>query len=362
MLNDGSRNLNQIAHEVNISRTTLDIYAKKFNIVIKKSPNLEYEKACDFVKENYTKYSAQELADKINKKLEATRRILSRLGLKERKRHKKWSKEELDELLRLKENNYTIEQIAEKLGVVPTAVEWKLYYTLHLNNKHKRFNDSHRSEIRKLFDEGKTDKEIADILGFSIRRIRGESKRLGVYFHKTNWSDLEILKLKECLKNDIDFVEIVKTFGRSRPSVARKIYEIGGASDKIKDQIIFLKIRYKREHFTLDGMINRKLYGAKKRSLQTCIDFNITIDDIKNLLRVQNNKCFYTGREFINETNNPQSFSIDRIDSSKGYTKDNINLVCWYINCMKLDLSHDEFIKTCSEIAKNHNVALSPST
>lgn len=54
---------------------------------------------------------------------------------------------------------------------------------------------------------------------------------------------------------------------------------------------------------------------------------------------------FYEGRVNTN-------LSIDRINSSKGYTKDNVQLVTMAANQMKNDLTLDELIVMCSNIIK----------
>jgi hypothetical protein len=46
--------------------------------------------------------------------------------------------------------------------------------------------------------------------------------------------------------------------------------------------------------------------------------------------------------------------SVDRIDSNKGYLKDNVQLVCMVINQMKSDLNLDELKYYCQEIIKNN--------
>ena len=43
--------------------------------------------------------------------------------------------------------------------------------------------------------------------------------------------------------------------------------------------------------------------------------------------------------------------SLDRIDSSKGYTKDNVQWVHKDINYIKRDLSDSEFITLCKKVA-----------
>lgn len=43
-------------------------------------------------------------------------------------------------------------------------------------------------------------------------------------------------------------------------------------------------------------------------------------------------------------------FSPDRIDSSKGYTKDNIWLICSAVNFMKSNLNLEEFKQYCQAV------------
>lgn len=44
--------------------------------------------------------------------------------------------------------------------------------------------------------------------------------------------------------------------------------------------------------------------------------------------------CAVTGIPFVYDVpGHPLMPSLDRIDSSKGYTADNVRLVCWAVNC-----------------------------
>lgn len=45
--------------------------------------------------------------------------------------------------------------------------------------------------------------------------------------------------------------------------------------------------------------------------------------------------------------------SVDRIDSKKGYTRDNVQLVCMAINQMKSDLDNNTFYNLCKAVYKN---------
>jgi len=86
--------------------------------------------------------------------------------------------------------------------------------------------------------------------------------------------------------------------------------------------------------------------GATLRKLL----FKITIEDIWKLFLKQNRKCAFSGRILYFGDN--QTASLDRIDSSKGYTLDNIQWVHTDINIMKNNYSDEYFIEICKEITK----------
>lgn len=68
-------------------------------------------------------------------------------------------------------------------------------------------------------------------------------------------------------------------------------------------------------------------------------EYNLTLDYIKQLLLDQDYKDYYTGS--IPE--NYEEYSIDRIDSSKGYVEGNVVITTNKINLMKNDMSTEEF-------------------
>lgn len=93
--------------------------------------------------------------------------------------------------------------------------------------------------------------------------------------------------------------------------------------------------------------------GAKARN----IDFLITIEDAWEIFEKQEGKCALTGIElkFRKGDNRIQTASLDRIDSSKSYTKENVQWVHKEINRMKGNLSESEFLNYCKEIIKWSN-------
>lgn len=96
--------------------------------------------------------------------------------------------------------------------------------------------------------------------------------------------------------------------------------------------------------------------SAKKRN----IDFNITIKDAWQQFEKQNGTCALSGVpiKFSEITRHGHKFgsaSLDRIDSSKGYTKDNIQWVHKTINLMKNVLEQSDFIRWCKTITLYHD-------
>jgi AraC-like DNA-binding protein len=98
--------------------------------------------------------------------------------------------------------------------------------------------------------------------------------------------------------------------------------------------------------------------GAKERN----ISFNITIEEIYNQFLKQDKKCYFTGIPIKfsdltvstkSEQSQIQTASVDRLDSSKGYTKDNIVIVHKNINIIKGNVPYLDFINICHLISKN---------
>jgi hypothetical protein len=79
---------------------------------------------------------------------------------------------------------------------------------------------------------------------------------------------------------------------------------------------------------------------------------NITIEQIYNLWIHQNKKCALSGISvgFYDDGKN-HTCSIDRIDSSREYTIDNIQLVHKDVNLMKNKFDNQYFIEMCMKIA-----------
>lgn len=96
------------------------------------------------------------------------------------------------------------------------------------------------------------------------------------------------------------------------------------------------------------GFVSQVVHNAKTRAKKKNFDFNLTNEDITNLMDKQDMRCAVTGIEMSLHSDtrkkaNPFKCSLDRIDSNFGYTLDNVRLVCWAVNQMKSDRTEEEF-------------------
>lgn len=94
----------------------------------------------------------------------------------------------------------------------------------------------------------------------------------------------------------------------------------------------------------------RLIAGAKKRK----IEVSVTMDDAWKIFQQQNRRCAITGEllYFAEAGNNEVggTASLDRIDSTKGYTPDNIQWVHKEVNMMKRDLPLPTFFTWCKKV------------
>lgn len=100
--------------------------------------------------------------------------------------------------------------------------------------------------------------------------------------------------------------------------------------------------------------------GKSSKVVLSSREFNIDYNWVLKQKEIQNNKCFYSGKEMKWELGyilqngiarlNPYVVSIDRIDPSKGYIKSNCVLVCWKSNCFKSDGSIEEMLEFANAV------------
>lgn len=101
--------------------------------------------------------------------------------------------------------------------------------------------------------------------------------------------------------------------------------------------------------------VHRLVLSARGGAQARGIIFAVTEDDVLQRFVEQQGKCALTGESMTLESGTRidrarAALSIDRIESSRNYTIDNIHLVCRVINLMKSDMSLEEFGRWCSRM------------
>lgn len=111
------------------------------------------------------------------------------------------------------------------------------------------------------------------------------------------------------------------------------------------------------------GELNRTLYiHIKNKADERNLSFELSQKILWDLLVKQDFKCKVSNMPIHISTKikngNPDfkfiTASVDRIDSSKGYTIDNIQWVNKDINKMKMNFDNEYFINACKLIANNN--------
>lgn len=85
----------------------------------------------------------------------------------------------------------------------------------------------------------------------------------------------------------------------------------------------------------------------------------LSLDNVRHLFKQQGGRCYLTGVAF--EETGPRRYSVDRLDSSKGYTLDNVGLCLININFMKSTSTPEQAKAHWSHFVKTFGHTSSPS-
>lgn len=101
--------------------------------------------------------------------------------------------------------------------------------------------------------------------------------------------------------------------------------------------------------------------GCKNRARRKGIPCDIDADFMRRMLEAQGGKCAGTGMELKPTAGrghggkDPYTVSIDRKDPSKGYTRDNVQLVCVIYNEAKNMYNHQDVLNMARAIVKRED-------
>lgn len=91
--------------------------------------------------------------------------------------------------------------------------------------------------------------------------------------------------------------------------------------------------------------------SAKRRGYS----WALTKTELDAICVQQKGKCALSGIDMQPRTRSPFRPSLDRIDSTKHYTIDNVQFVCSILNVMKNKLSDAEFVRLCRLVAEHRS-------
>jgi len=103
---------------------------------------------------------------------------------------------------------------------------------------------------------------------------------------------------------------------------------------------------------TIEGRARVFLRNAKNSAKKRNQEFSLSVQDVVGFWNDQYGVCAYSGRDMTLLAGKLNTVSIERIDSSIGYTKENTILVCQAINRMKSDFDFEDFYDLCSDVSK----------
>ena len=105
-------------------------------------------------------------------------------------------------------------------------------------------------------------------------------------------------------------------------------------------------------------MFGRAVANARSRAAKKGLPFELTRDEIMIMFEEQNGRCFYSYiklnvvKSDASRTHDPFKMSLDCVDPSLGYVKDNVVWCAYCVNALKLKMSKESMIDVCRSIVK----------
>lgn len=102
----------------------------------------------------------------------------------------------------------------------------------------------------------------------------------------------------------------------------------------------------------VDKFFNDWIYRVNARAKDRKLDCTLTEQDLRKKIEETNWTCSISKLPLTMRHKDRCKASVDRIDSSKGYTMDNIQIVAACVNMAKSDGTDKELIEMCKAIVK----------
>lgn len=185
-------------------------------------------------------------------------------------------------------------------------------------------------------------------MGYIKKEIR-KKRTLKIHFNEIGELFCNRCKnFKDC--NEFDICNTCITRNK-RYSICKKCcYNSDKNSQKVIEQSLDIIV-----YHILKNVRNR--YYKKKEKDERFISHELDKEFLIELFNKQKGLCALSGIKMTNYLGKGRiktNMSLDRIDNSKGYTKDNVQFVCDHINVMKNNLTTEDLLMFCKAIV-NYN-------
>ena len=99
------------------------------------------------------------------------------------------------------------------------------------------------------------------------------------------------------------------------------------------------------------------LAHVRRRVREKKLDYDLNIDFLKRLYSKQGGGCPISGQPLTlladGKGHKLTNASLDRINNDRGYTKDNVRMVCWIVNIMRHNQRDDQLLSWCYKIIEH---------
>lgn len=161
---------------------------------------------------------------------------------------------------------------------------------------------------------------------------------------------------KKCPHNPAPLICVSCKVSKTRNSfrIVRKSLPGNIVSEMLFSRCIECARNDAKDRYTgnLKSRLGRLCTSAKRRAKKSGWVFSVNPNLLMEIYEAQDGKCYYSKIELALERGK-YSVSLDRIDSSGGYTEGNVALCCWIINHMKKNLDVAEFVDLCNKVSEN---------
>lgn len=182
------------------------------------------------------------------------------------------------------------------------------------------------------------EKLINGILNYRCHTCKNFYKKEMFYFNSKHFLIRKNYQCKTCHKQ-----KAMESYYRTDGKLRQKNRYAAFTKEQKESHSNLCKSRY------WDNIPKTIWENAKDRAIKNNIEFTIKIEDI-----IVPELCPLLNVSFVpgNKENKWYTWSLDRIDSTKGYTKENIQVVTYLANTMKNKASKEELITFANNILK----------